>query len=76
MLGLANLCACMCAQQLQDVPANKEKLNSDDEQVVMEGVIYFREQLSGVCVCACVHAYRCMYAHPRGRNLLQRAVVR
>uniref|UniRef100_A0A7S3QSF1 Importin subunit alpha n=2 Tax=Dunaliella tertiolecta TaxID=3047 RepID=A0A7S3QSF1_DUNTE len=34
--------------QMQDVPANKEKLSSSDPDVVMEGVIYFREQLSVV----------------------------
>ncbi|KAF5835017.1 armadillo-type protein [Dunaliella salina] len=34
--------------QMQDVPANKEKLSSGDLNVVMEGVIYFREQLSVV----------------------------
>lgn len=50
--GLADLlwCVCVFMQQMQDVPANKEKLSSEDEQVVMQGVIYFREQLSGVWV--------------------------
>jgi len=53
-------CPSLHTVQLQDVPANKEKLVSEDPDVVMEGVTYFREQLSGVCVVCCVSWWVCL----------------